>query len=176
MTMRIWRALPLALALAACGGGEETSADPAALELTPGSWAANEGQASFADVEGNLLATFRCDAATTELILETPGDFADGARPAMLLRAGDFMHGIDPVEVRGDASGPMKVARLPSGGPISRILMTTNASMTIETEGAPALMLENGEALQGFLERCASETGQETSAIAQAGASSEAGE
>ncbi|MBC2776476.1 hypothetical protein [Parasphingopyxis marina] len=176
MTKRIWSALPLALALVACGGGEEAVTEPAALELTPGSWAANDEQASFADLEGNLLATFRCDTASAELILEAPGDFPDGARPAMLLRAGDFMHGVDPVEVRGDASGPIKVARLPSGGPISRTLMTTNAPMTIETESAPAVMLENGEALQGFLERCANETGQETSAIARAGASSEGGE
>jgi hypothetical protein len=167
MTLRNWSAAALVLALAACNGGAgDTVTEPAELELTPGNWAANDEQASYADEEGNLLATFRCDTATAELILEVPGGFPEGAQPAMLLRAGDFMHGVDPVEIRADAAGPVKVARLPSGGPVSRTLITTSAALTIETESAPAVMLSNDTVLQGFLERCASETGQETSAIA----------
>lgn len=159
MTMRVHgAAMALVLALTACSGGGETTGDaveePAPLELTPGSWAANDEQAAFADEDGNRLATFRCDAETGELMLETDGDFAEGARRAMLVRVGNFMHGIDPVEVRDEGDGPVKVARLPASGPITTALMGEPSPMTIETDGGEPVMLETDEALQGFVERC----------------------
>lgn len=152
------------LALVACGGGEDpsqqaTDRGPAPLELTPGSWAANAERASFADESGNVLATMRCDAEAAELMLETPGAFAEGARQAMLVRVGEFMHGIENVEVREDDGGPVKVARLPVAGPLSDSLLAATVPMTIETDGAPAVMLETDEQLQGFIEQCRTEAG-----------------
>jgi len=47
-----------------------TKRRPNPAPLTPGAWAANEDRASYADEEGNLLATFRCDPETAEIVLE----------------------------------------------------------------------------------------------------------
>ncbi len=145
------------LALSACGGQpdeQEGGVATPALELTPGSWSANAEQASFADEAGTLLATFRCDAETGELVLETPGDFAEGVRHVMLLRVGNNMHGIDPVEVRGTGADTVKIGRLPNSGGIVDNLLRANVPMTVETEGGAPVMLETGEALRGFVEGC----------------------
>ncbi len=162
MTMKIWTVLGLAIALGACSGaGEEdsSSGEPAALTLTPGAWAANDEQASYADDEGNLLASFRCDAETAELVLEMPGSFAEGARPAMALRAGDFMHGVDPVQMGGTAEAPLRIARLPVGGPLTGAIRSFPVPLTIEAEGAEPVMLETDTVLQGYFESCAEASG-----------------
>lgn len=166
MTKHIWGAAALAIGLAACAGdaGDDTPGEPRALELTPGAWAANAEQASYADDDGNLLATFRCDAQTAEIILEMEGGFADGARPAMLVRAGDFMHGVDPVEVRNGENGPVRVAPMPISGPLSNTIIAFPAPLTIEADGAEPIMVQTDAVLQGYFEQCAAAAGGETAA------------
>ncbi|MEM8697284.1 MAG: hypothetical protein AAGE05_14780 [Pseudomonadota bacterium] len=146
----------LAFALAACSGGEDdSSGEPGALALTPGAWAANADQASYADEDGNLLATFRCDTETVEIVLEMPGGFAEGARPAMLVRAGDFMHGIDPVEVRNGPDGPVRFAPIPVVAPIARAVRDFPVPLTIEADGAEPVMVQTDAVLQEYFEQCA---------------------
>lgn len=163
MTMRVRSAMALApiLLLAACSGaaGDGNPAEPAALTLTPGAWAADGERASYADEDGTLLASFRCDAETAELVLEMPGGFADGARPAMLLRAGDIMHGVDPVEVRAGADGPVRLARLPVGGPLTDAIRGFPVPLAIESDGGEPMMIETDAALQGYFARCAAAAG-----------------
>lgn len=161
MTIRKYTMLGMALALGACSGAgeEEGGGEPAALMLTPGAWAANDEQASYADDDGNLLASFRCDAETAELVLEMPGDFAEGARQAMALRAGDFMHGVDPVERGGTAEAPLRIARLPVGGPLTGAIRSFPVPLTIEAEGAEPVMVETDTVLQGYFESCAEASG-----------------
>lgn len=145
-----------AFAFAACSAGDsETTAEPAPLELTPGAWAANDDQASFADESGTVLATMRCDAETAELLLELPGDFAAGARPAMLLRAGSFMHGMDPVEVSEGEGGTVRVGRIPTTGPVVDTLLGTPTPLTIEAEGQDPVMVDVDAQLQAFVGNCA---------------------
>ncbi|RED16894.1 hypothetical protein [Parasphingopyxis lamellibrachiae] len=149
--------LGAAAALGACSGaGDEAgSGEPDALTLTPGAWTASAEQASYADDGGVLLASFHCDAETAELVLEMPGGFADGARPAILMRAGDFMHGVDPVEMRGTAEGTVRLARAPVGGPLMGAVRAFPVPLTIEADGAPPVMIETDSVLQEFFESCA---------------------
>ena len=151
-----WMLSAVPLALAGCGGGgdEQAVEEPPELQLTPGSWAADAELARFSDEQGNVLASFRCDAETAELMLETEGDFAEGARPAMLVRAGQFRHGIEGVEVRQGEGGPVKVARIPADGPIADTLLAATGPLTVETDGAEPVMLETDATLQGFVENC----------------------
>lgn len=155
----------LAAALGACSAaGDEETGEPAALTLTPGAWAASAERASYADDGGVLLASFRCDAETAELVLEMPGGFADGARPAILMRAGDFMHGVDPVEIRSSADGTVRFARAPVGGPLMGAIRAFPVPLTIEADGAPPVMIETDSVLQGFFESCAAASGAGSSA------------
>ncbi|WP_299321377.1 hypothetical protein [Parasphingopyxis sp.] len=165
MTKKFFSVAALAVALAACSGdaGEDTG-EPRALELTPGAWAANADQASYADEDGNLLATFRCDPEAAEIVLEMEGGFAEGARPAMLMRAGDFMHGVDPVEVRSGANGPVRIAPMPITGPISATIIEFPAPLTIEADGAEPLMVETDAVLQDYFAQCATAAGGEAPA------------
>lgn len=157
MTFKTWAVFGLVIALGACSGAgeQEESGEPAALTLTPGAWAANDDRAGYADEEGNLLASFLCDAETAELILEMPGGFAEGARAAMMMRAGDFMHGIDPVEVRSTADGPVRIARVPVGGPLMGAIRAFPVPLTIEADGGEPVMVETDAVLQGYFESCA---------------------
>lgn len=161
MKLRMGIAFGLAAALGGCSGAgdEEGGAEPAALTLTPGAWAADAERASYADSEGALLASFRCDAETAELVLEMPGGFADGARPAILMRAGDFMHGVDPVETGSTPEGPVRLARAPVGGPLMGAVRAFPVPLTIEADGAPPVMIETDAVLQGFFESCAAAAG-----------------
>ncbi|QLC25846.1 hypothetical protein HFP57_12985 [Parasphingopyxis algicola] len=165
MTVRVWSAMALApalfLALTACAGeaGDGSTAEPAALALTPGAWAADDERASYADEDGALLASFRCDAETAELVLEMPGGVPDGGRPAMLLRAGDFMHGVDPVEIRTGADGPVRLARLPVAGPLAGTIRGFPAPLTVESDGGEPVMIQTDAVLQEFFEQCAAAAG-----------------
>ncbi|WP_442624148.1 hypothetical protein [Parasphingopyxis sp.] len=157
MKTHIFGTATLALTLVACSGdaGDEAADGPRALELTPGAWAANADQASYADEDGNLVATFRCDADTAEIVLEMEGGFVEGARPAMLLRAGDFMHGVDPVEVRNGAEGPVRIAPMPIAGPLANTIIAFPAPLTIEADGTETVMVQTDAVLQGYFEECA---------------------
>ena len=150
-------AATLALALGACSDGAQdgTADEPRALELTPGAWTADAHRASYADEEGALVATFRCDMETAEIVLEMQGGFAEGARPAMLLRAGDFMHGVDPASVRNGADGLVRIAPMPATGPLSNAIISFPVPLTIEADGAEPVMIETDAVLQGYFENCA---------------------
>ena len=160
MTKSFLVPLCVATLLAACGGeaGDADLAEPGTLTLTPGAWAANDSEAGYAIEDGQRLATLRCDPVTQELILEMPGGFADGARAAMLIRAGDFMHGVDPVEVRTGDAGPVRIAPMPINGPISQTIIDFPVPLTIETDGAEPLLIEGDAVLQGFVAQCAEAT------------------
>lgn len=159
MKMRLLGMALLVAGLAACSGSEDEAAEPGALALTPGAWAANESQASFADDNGTLLATFRCNSDTQELVLEIPGGFAEGARAAMVMRAGDFMHGIDPVEVRGSGDSAMRIAPMPVAGPVSQAIVGFPVPLTIESDGSEPLMIETDAVLQDYIGQCAGSAG-----------------
>ncbi len=156
MKLRILSVAALSAALAACGGSNdaETASEPAPLELTPGAWAANETQASFADEDGIVLATMRCEAETGELLLELPGDFAEGVPAAMLLRTEGFMHGMDPVEVRETEDGTVRIGRMPTIGPVTDAIMGPPTRLTIEAQGQEPVMVETDERLQAFVAGC----------------------
>lgn len=162
-------AMVAVLALAGCGGADETVAEPDALTLTPGEWAANDERASYADEDGNLMATFRCDAEVGEVVLEMTGGFAEDTRPAMLVRAGDFMHGVDPVEVRQGEDGPVRLAPIPLTGPLVGTIREFPAPLTIESEGAEPIMIETDEVLQRYFESCAAEAPTAASEPAESG-------
>lgn len=170
--MRITIAAALAGAglLAACSGSEPPPPppDPPELALTPGSWAANDEGAAFADQSGAVRVRLRCDAEARELVLETPGAFAEGTRPAMMLTVGRAHHGIEGVEQRGGGD-PARIARIPVVGPVSAAIIGSNEPMTIETEGAPALMAPTDDALKGFIAACAGDTSVAAPAPAPAG-------
>ena len=78
--------------------------------------------------------------------------------PAMLIRAGDFMHGVEPVEVRASDAGPVRIAPMPIDGPISQAIIDLPVPLTIETDGAEPLMIEGDAVLQGFVALCAEAT------------------
>ena len=152
-------------ALAACGGSdqaERTAADdaPAApLTLTPGSWAANDERASFADESGVLRASIQCDTETGELLVETPGEFAAGADPSMAVRIGTDIHVIEGVQVEQRAQGPFKIARMPMTGRIAEKMAGSPVEMTLQTQGEETILMRTGPALASFVQSCAEPQG-----------------
>lgn len=153
--------ISLLAGLALVGGCADRSDDsgaeePPPLALTPGSWAADAESAAFADETGAERARIRCDAQTGELMLITPGAFAEGARAAMMVSVDQSHHGIEGVE-QTEGENPVKIARIPAVGPLAAAILDTSFPVTIETDGAPALMVPTDAALKGFIERCAAQ-------------------
>lgn len=143
--------------LVGCSDRDEQAVDePAPLELTPGNWAADAESAAFADEAGSERARMRCDAEAGELVLITPGAFAEGARQAMMVSVDQSHHGIEGVE-QTEGATPTKIARIPATGPLASAILETNFPVTIETDGAPALMVPTDAVLKSFIERCAAQ-------------------